>query len=217
MEIAKTDNLAFKTNIKCVSPRFFNRKTMNMFCSKEGCNIISRFDIDPIEHLKECTGYRINTRQCYTEKVRTCTAGVVVDKGKKAPLFIHVSNSRRNKRDANLLQKFFHGTNAILIGSKDMFSYSRAVFDKFKNFALSKKLPLTMMQGLDRKWQANLAYNSDEDTLYLCVNNAAKESEYVKNMKELKQIFRKVEISPTDNIEFVNRFKQFLFVIGFPF
>lgn len=217
MEITKTDNIAFKTNIKCVSPDYFRHKVWQMIKSSKNYKLINNFDINPTLKYNGCRGYRTNITEGYTENIRTCTAGIVANKGEKAPLFMHILNSEKNYKDINLLEEFFHGTNAIIIGSKDTFSYSRAVFDKLKHIAAKKQLPLTIMRGLPLTWQASLAYQSEQDTLYLCVNDNAQKSKYVKNEKMLRQIFKKIEISPTDNIEFLSKFQEFLLMIGFPF
>lgn len=203
MRIEKTDNINFGTNIRVISPNAYRAKTLKMF-AKRNCRFIDWWEIKPTDGFKrECfCGYRKNMELGFTNDVRTCTAGVVANGNEKAPLFFHLLNSKKNKEDLGSLKECFQGTNAILVGSKDGFTYSKDIFEGLKGFARERRLPLTIFQSLAPRFEACLAYESQKDTLYMCVRDAIYYSRYVETMDELKSVFRTVEISETDNIEF---------------
>lgn len=214
MKIDNSSSMTFQSKIKFVSPKFFKYKTMQ-FWRNPACENICHWDIKPIKSKKMCCGYRKNLELGFTEEVRSCIAGVVAKSGDKAPLFMHILNSNLNNKDAIELKQYFNGTNAILVGSKDEYSYSRVIFEKFKKYASANKLPLTIMQGLAQSWQAGLAYDSSKDTLFLCVNDIINPENYINNKRKLNEIFKKVDISPTDELEFVSKFKEYLILRGF--
>lgn len=203
MRIENTDNINFGTNIKIISPKAYEAKTRKMI-NKGNCRFIDWWDIKPAGGLNSegFRGYRRDMERGYTNKVRICTAGVVANGSKKAPLFFHLLDSKKNKEDLGALKKYFNGTNAILVGSKEGFVYSKDIFDGVKDFAHKQKLPLTIFQTLSPRFEADLAYEAKKDTLYMSVHDAAYYSRYVETMDELKSVFRTVEISETDNIEF---------------
>lgn len=204
---SKSSTITFKSNIKIVSPKFFQQQTRKMFRNPE-CEIIGNFDIIPSILQKDFYAYRKDLALGFTQRVRTCTAGVIANKGQNASLFMHILNSKENKKSLDILTDGFHGTNAILIGSKNGFSYSNDIFDKLKRYAKNKNLPVTILKGLATNWEANLAYIAKEDTLYLSVNKITNKSEYVNSIKKLKEVFKKVEISPNDSVEIFGDLKQ---------
>ncbi len=209
MQVSNTNNLTFQSKIRIVSPQFFQYKSMKMW-KNPNCKLIDVWDIIPRYEMKDFPGYRTNMDLGFTYGVRTCTAGVVVNQGKPASLFMHLLNSSANLKHMSFIKDYFKGTNAILVGSKDNFSYSIQVFNKLKNYTLNNGIPFTIMRRLAREWQANLAYVSKEDTLYLCVNNIIENTRYVKNMKQLQETFKEIEISPTDTVEFLSWSKELL-------
>ncbi len=211
------DNIAFTSNIKVVSPVFFRDRIAALRASAPCVNICT-WDILPRITTQGRNGNQIlksafsrNMPQGYTQGVRSCTSMLVAERGKKAPLFAHIRNSQENTIRLPLLGNFIHGTNAILVGSKDMFPHSKEVFNTLKEQVQNKQIPLTSLQGLKAVWEAHLAYISDIDTLYLCVNEIQSKKgkpDYVRNMKGLSKVFRSVEISPTDKIEFLSPVKE---------
>lgn len=205
------NTISFGSNIKLVSPRFYQYATRKMFRNPK-CEMINNWDIVVSPKCKNTDyyAYRKNMELGFTNNVRTCTAGVIVNKGENAPFFMHFLNSEENVNHIQDLKKNFKGTNAILVGSKEGFLYSRAVYDKLKKYICGNHVPLTQMQGLNPIWETSIAYNSKNDTLYMCVNVANCRDIYVKTMKQLKAVFQKVEISPYDNIEFVGKIKECL-------
>lgn len=211
------ENITFTSNIKVVSPVFF-RDRIAALQTTAPCVNICTWDILPRTTTQGRSGNLIlksafsrNMPQGYTQGVRSCTSMLVADKGKKAPLFAHIRNSQENKVRLPLLGNFIHGTNAILVGSKDMFPHSKEVFNTLKEHVQKKQIPITSLQGLRAVWEAHLAYISDIDTLYLCINKIQTKKgtpEYIHSMRGLSNVFRSVEISPTDKIEFLNPMKE---------
>lgn len=209
MKVNKTDNLNFGTNIKVVSPRFYKFKTNDMFSNKN-CKFIDYWEIKPCdEYIKNgLYAYRNNVESGFTNNIRSCTAGIISNKKEKASLFFHIFNSEKNLQDLEILKKFFKGNNAILVGSKENVPFSTEIFEELKNSAIKNNLPLTILQLLKKRLEANLAYDSHKDTLFMCVNDVLDKHQYVESMDELKEAFKTVNISDADNIKFLSRYEE---------
>ena len=215
MNTVTNSPISFKSKIVFVST-----KTYKTICKKlektNVCKNIKNWDVCP--HSFEefwlgedyWCGWRRNVINGYTRGVKTCTAGLCVDKSKPAPLFWHIENTEINHKQVNKLKPFLAGTSAIIVGSKPDFNYSRAIFEKFKRFTKKNNLPTTFFQELKYSWQANLAYTAKDDTLYLNINNIDNPQKHVRSLKDLYNTFLKVKISPRDNLEFPNKIKDFL-------
>lgn len=198
MRIDNNNNISFGTNIKVVSPGCFRRITRKMEKIK-GCEIIKDWDVGS----NSPRGYRENVNLGGTGHIRSCSAGIITKKGKNAPLFWHIYDSPENLDYFSILEDKMEGENAILVGSKSDYFYSKALYYKFQKALRKKSIPTTILKSLALEWQAFMAYTSKDDTMYLCFTNIDKPYEYVKSWKDLKNIFRKIKISPTDNIEFI--------------
>lgn len=201
MKIDNQNNLAFKTNIRVVSPNRFRNIIVGLY-GKGPLDEIVQFDIVPEIKNPIFKAFATKVKNIYTKNIRTCTGVLVANKGKEASLFGHFYNSPENVKDTEILEPFMKGTNAILVGSKDQFYYSSEVFDTFKEKIKKRNIPMTIMKSLNPDYEANIAYTSEDDELILCVKNAFKPKEYVHDMTELKKVFRMVKISPTDTIQF---------------
>jgi len=208
------NNPTFTSHIKVVSPAFFNSKVAAM-CERGLCTNINTWNIIPGKSETNRIGNEVlksafstNMERGYTKGVRSCTSMLVANKGHNASVFEHIRNSLYNLANLPLLEKFINGTNAIIIGSKNMFPHSKEVFQAMQKQAADKRLPTTILQGLKNDWEAHVAYNSIEDTLYLAVNQIQNPLEYIMENTGLKRIFKQVKISPTDDIEFITSAKE---------
>ena len=214
MKIHNQQNITFKSKLIFVSPNTYHEVCKNISKSLHYENI-QVWDVCP-EYFEKTwrlskvwLGWRKNMEKGFTDGVRSCTAGIAVDKGKPAPFFWHIEDDSDNNEHLKKLKDFIKGTNAIIVGSKSYFLHSTAIFEKFKKYTKSKNLPTTIMQDLKMYWQANLAYDSKDDTLYLCVNNINTD-EYVDSRQKLDEVFRKVKISEADEVEFPSNIAQFV-------
>ena len=198
------NNIAFKTKIVFLSPKGFN-KAFGGWKNKNFANIC-HFDITNNKNdWYSC--YRTNIKRGYTKGIKTCTAGVCINKGKKAPLFWHIENKLANIENFPIISNIIKGTNAIIIGSKSNYKLSKALFEKFVEEMKTKNIPTTIMQGTKHS-EAHIMYEATNDTLYICMNDIYKKDNYVKSMENLQQTCDIVKISPNDNIEFYDTLPQ---------
>lgn len=214
MKPSNHSDVSFKSNIVFVSPKTYKSICKN-FSKNSDCQNIKHWNVNSNFQKLKCDasywcGWRKNLKLGYTKGVRSCTAGVAVNQGKPASLFWHIENTKSNRLNLKYLKNSITGTNAIIIGSKEYFRHSKAVFEKFKRYTKSRNLPTSIFQNLHLHWQANLAYHSKSDTLYLCVNNIRKPLEYVNSMNKLKEVFATVQVSQKDNLKFTNPISAFL-------
>lgn len=201
MEVNNQNNLAFKTNIRVVSPNRF-RYVVDELYKKGPLEQIVQFDIVPAIKNPVFKAFLTKINNVYTKHIRTCTGVLVANKGKEASLFGHFYNSQENVRNSKKLEEYIFGTNAILIGSKRWFMDSAEVFNAFNEKIKKRNIPRTIMKSLNINYEANMAYTAENDELILCVKNAFNPKEYVHDMADLKKVFGRVKISPTDTIQF---------------
>ena len=203
-----SNNISFKSNIRLVSPRYFE-KISEKINSQKG-EFIDCYDLIPFLNKIDYLAFRTNMEKGSTEGVLSCTAGVVARKGENCSLFMHLFNSKENIKNLKIIKKFFSGTNCILIGSKKELPYSKKLFSLIEKQAKKANLPITKMQGLSPSYEANLAYISNEDTLFVCIKDSNISRNYAKNKNDLKKLFDKLLISKNDKIIDVNRFREFI-------
>ena len=207
MNITPIKNLNFKSEIHVLCPYDYSRVTEIMSEMSNDYKNIFFWDIESAdaEKYEKFKAYRTDCNLVSTEEIRSCTGYLSAEKGKKAPLTMHLYNSEENIKNLPKLEPYMRGTNAFVIGSKKKYEYSSSLFDKVVVMAKKKKLPITIMKNLSQEWQANFAYDANIDTIFLCINNIRQPNKFVQNMKELKKVFSKIQISPTDTIKFFCR------------
>ncbi|MBQ4077743.1 hypothetical protein IJD15_00985, partial [bacterium] len=98
---------------------------------------------------------------------------------------------------------------SILIGGKEVCPESAKLFNNVNNIAEKSKLPTTIMYNLANRFEANIAYLSSKDTIYLCVKDIFNPKNYAKNIEDLKLVFKEFKISEKDNIIPLNQMKEF--------
>ena len=192
------NDVAFKSRIIVLSPKGFS-KMFAGYKYKKFANIC-HFEIADNEKAWD-SSYKTNLIRVFTKGVRTCTAGICVEKGKKASLVWHIENTIKNIEKFPIVSKFIKGTNAIIIGSKKGYENSTELFDKFEQETKYKNIPTTIIKGT-KSYEASFFYDSKPDTLYVCLNHIYKNDEYVRSMEDLKQACDVVKISPFDSVEF---------------
>ena len=204
MNIRKNNNynINFKTNINILAPSDYNKIANTLFL--HNTNFI--FDYLILDKNKKSSRpcYRLNSQRTYTEKIRTCTGVVVTNKNKKcANLFGHFYHSNDTYRKLPLIKPFVNGNNAIIVGSKPFAEKSIEIFNTIIKFCQNKNIPTTLIGNLEPKWEIDMAYDGKFDNLFLCIKNIDDDNEYVKNMNELKNVCKKLYISPKDKINFI--------------
>lgn len=203
MRINGSNQTSFKSNIKIVAPNQFQKIVQSME-KEDGYDAIFQWEIVPdFVKFKQFKSYRTDAQLVSTEGIRSCTGGVVANRGKNASLAMHIGDTETNLKNINILEPYIRGTNAILIGSKSQFEHSPVVYRKIKNMIQRNKIPLTEFRRLQLRMEANYAYDSQSDTLFLSINDIQNPNIFVKTMQELKSAFRHVKISRKDTIEFL--------------
>lgn len=151
-------NIAFKSRIVFLSPKGLS----NVVKKYKNIANICNFEITG-SNMGWYNCYKLNVKRGYTQGVRTCTAGVCINKGENAPIFWHVENTLKNLERFPMLTNFIKGTKSS---------------------------------------EADLFYDAEKDTLYLCLHDVKEKSNYVRSMQDLHQSCDIVKISPTDSVEF---------------
>jgi len=201
------NDISFKSNIRIVSPKRFAKISQNIF--RNNGELINCYDLDPCFGGIDFQAYRTKMKEGFTKGVRSCTCGLIVSDDKKSSSFFHLFNSIENILNLNKIENLFNGNNCILIGGKEVCPESAELFNIVNNVAKKSKLPTTVMYNLANTFEADIAYLSSKDTLYLCVKDIFKQNNYVKNIKDLKLVFKEFKISEKDNIKPLNQIKEF--------
>lgn len=204
------NNINFKSNIVFVSPKGFER-VAKKFEKNPNYENIEEWYI--VTNKLQNRGFRTDVEDGYTLNIRSCSAGLCAKKEKPAPFFWHIYHSNRNYKNLGVLEEFLEGDNALIVGGKSGIGGSMKIFNKILHMIENKHMPVTILKNQRDVWESQLAYRSKNDTFYLCVNDATNMSKYVKSMSQLQKVFKKVVISPTDNIKFLNRFQELLLLL----
>ena len=203
MQIRPINNLSFKSEICILSPQNYNKLTAEMAKDLEYKNIFE-WDIGAEDNkYVKLRAHRTDSSLISTEDVRSCTLLHVIDKGKPSPLTVHALDSKENLQNISRLDTYVKGTNALIMGSKSEYEYSSLVFDEVEKMVNSKNIPATIFRDLNRYWQSSMAYSSKLDRIFVCISEIMNPYNYVKNMEDLKRVFKQVKISPTDTIKFL--------------
>lgn len=203
MKIDSVTNLNFKSNIKVVSPNQYNKIVKDMEADTRYDDILEYFIKPLFIYPDSFKAYRTNLSKGSTEEIRSCTAGLVFDKNQKVPLFFHIYDDNSNIRDLGVIEPYMKGENAILIGSRTKFKKSRELFQAIERLLNLKSIQLTVFEDFENTWEADVAYDSQKEEVYLCVKDIMNPKMYVKTMDELLKAFKRVQISSKDTIEFL--------------
>ena len=203
MKVSGINNICFKSHIKVVSPKDYNNIVKELEADTKYDNIMEYFIKPLFIYPDSFKAYRTNLLKGSTEEIRSCTAGLVFDKNCEVPLFFHIYDDNSNIRDLKIIEPHMKGENAILVGSRTMYKKSRKLFKAIESLLDSNSIPITVFEDFEDTWEADIAYNSLKEEVYLCVKDIMNPKKYVKTMEELLKAFKKVKISPKDTIEFL--------------
>lgn len=165
----------------------------------------------------------IEGQDVFTKAVRSCSAGGVVD-GEQATSFFHLQDMKEVLGDLPFIRKKLdtQGSGALLVGQKDMFDIrpkwnktlrrsvpertarteSEDLFCRLKAF-LEDKLPLSYFHGHNEEWESSLCYKGGgHDTWYICTQRIDHPEDYVRDLPDLRRIFKDWNISSVDTLDF---------------
>ena len=194
----RNNNLTFKSRIVFLSPKGLD-EIKRKYIKKDMSYLFNYNILSDKPNLANC--YRQNVKVGYTEHVKTCTFGVCADKGKNAPLFWHVEDNAYNMEKFPILANLIKGTNAIIVGSKKNYKLSCEMIDRFIEKMNSENIPTTIIKGTKTS-EASMLYESNKDTLYVCMQDIYKKDKHVKSAEDLQEACDVVKVSPTDSLEF---------------
>lgn len=202
MQISPANNLNFKSNILILSPKEYEDVVGEMETHAEYKNICN-WDILPKEKDEFYSAYRTNSSLISSEDVRSCTLLHLVEEGETSPFTMHAYDSKENIKYLSKIKSHIKGSNAFIMGSKKQFKYSPILFDKTEKMINRKKIPATIFKNLSIFWQASMAYNAKQNTIFLTISEIMDPLNYVKNFQDLKKVFSKIQISPKDTVHFL--------------
>ena len=200
------NDVSFTSRIKIVSPKRFEKITANMY--KRDAEYIGSYDLDTCFGGIDFQAYRTKMKEGFTSGVRSCTSALIVAKDKQSSSFMHLFNSISNIQNLNKVKNLFNGNNCILIGGKKACTNSKELFNAVETIAEKSEMPTTIMSDMASAFEANIAYSTKKDTLFLCVKDIFKPENYAKTEKDLKLIFKKFKLSKEDSIIPFNPVKE---------
>lgn len=188
-----TNNISFTSNI-----RFVDR--FNFAKIKQGTRIGYRHN--EINILK--------APEFYSEEIRTCTGGGLVNPQKEA-LGFHLWDDMTNKKEfdkiINSLFRFVkEPERALLVGSKELEKSPLSIeqFEKIKKIFLERIKNVTYFEK--HKFsdsETNYFYNAQNDTWVLCSiyrKPNSLQTKTIKNVEDLQNCFEKIRIAKGDKL-----------------
>ena len=209
---------SFGTNIKFVSPKDFQAVRLKYPIR----NFVLGYTLSPkAKNSTKC--YRINKNKCFTQGIRTCIGINIADlENKTSSFFAHLFHSAKNYNNLNLTKPLIKGNNAVIIGKRqDDYAFSSEILNKLLNFCNDAKLKTTKLCGLKYGYEADMAYDGNSDSLFVCVSKINNKKKYVSKQERLKYAFKNISIASCDNVQFIkegsldtdNKFMKFLYSI----
>lgn len=198
------NNLNFGTKIKFVSPKGFEKIVKHAYNRNES-SLIWQYSLNK-RAVGDSSCFRTDMKFVYTRGIRTCTNFLTKFKDNTLKnCYAHLFHSQLTKKNIPMIEDKMVGDSVIIIGSKriDKAPFSSQIFNKIKSICKSKKMSVSIFQGLDKYYEANTAYNAKSDKLYVCFKNIDN-NEYVRNKKDLRESCKIIRLSKNDSIEFLN-------------
>lgn len=192
-----TNNISFTSNIKFVAP-------YNFLKIRKGDRI--GYKHNEINILK--------TPEFYSEEIRTCTGGGLVNPYKEA-LGFHFWDDITNKNNFNsLMHSLFRFVKepqrALLIGSKALEKNHLSIeqFQKIKQIFIERIPNITIFEKHKfRNSESHYYYSLKDDTWTICStyntpDNISRHS--IKTIEDLKNCFEHIQIAPQDKLYISN-------------
>lgn len=199
-----SNNINFKSKIKVVSPADYEFISWKL-SRNENVDDIYKWMLDPKQvYTPEHKCYRTNSKFLATEGIRSCIAGVFSSKDNLDSFAMHIYDNEDNFHRLSTLDSYIKGTDAFLVGSREDYPESKKIFDYFKEKIKLGKMSATILESFNDLWEANFIRIAESDEIILCIKDILNPKKYVKNMEELMQAFKKVQISPNDTFEFLS-------------
>lgn len=200
-----TNNIAFTSRINFVNAKTFENFRCGTYIDfRKGCEIVTpKFPRPDI----------YKTNEFYTEEVRTCTAGGVIDSKNGECLGFHIYDNLINEENAdsiieNIFKLIPNPDKALLLGSKQLTcaKYSLPIFKKIYEGLSSRIKNITVFREHTLPIsESNLHYSLKNDTwtvhsMYTELLNL--KEHHILSENELQKCFKEVILSPDDTINF---------------
>lgn len=196
MNINPVNNTSFKSKIVFVPLKFFETTNAKYFYCNDENNALR--------------GSIIKAHNIWTDEIRTCTGGGIVDENGVLGFHFYDSINTLNKIKEEFLQaiqKFSKNCkSALLIGSKEMEDgVSAKVFDATLEDVKKYTAPSIFREYTNRSAQSNIEFVANEDTWYVNTNYLkypgylASEQD-VLSLDVLRKNFKEIKIAPQDRL-----------------
>lgn len=215
------NDISFTSRIKFVSGNKFQELARGQYVDFRNEQILNHIDMARKEKLKKIYGQGIkNLRldvlkadEFYTDSVRTCTAGGVVNTktGEAAGFHIYDSFDNYDETDdilENIFGRVKNPDRALLIGSKklDVAQYSTEIFKQIKEGIMKRVPKVTLFREHTFPYsESNLCYLSEPDTWIInsMYRPLTDYKEYdVLTKQDLDKCFKEVKIADGDVLLF---------------
>lgn len=160
-----------------------------------------------------CAEYIQKADEFYTERVRTCAAGLLMNTKTKTVLGFHIYDCLENLKDIPYLIKNMtnlceNPDKCLLLGGKRLFGspYSMDIFGKFQEIFEKNIEKITFFEEHTYPWsETNICYSIKDDTCYISSmfrDNKDFKEKYISSKEELEKCFKKIKISSDDELIF---------------
>ena len=184
-------NVSFTSKIKFIDGASFFKK------SDKG-QYIGYFHNEP--NAIKCSNF-------YSEGIRTCTGGGIID-AKGNALGFHYWDDKPNKTNFNnIVVRLFrwipNADRGILIGSKDIGQYSTEQFQRFKKVFNERLKHVTIFEKhkyINSGTNYHYDLKTDTWTLSTSISPKNKHYKYVQSINDLKEAFENIKIAEGDEL-----------------
>lgn len=188
-----SNNITFKSNIKFVTGREFNKnKNKGLYIGyQHNCPNILKAD------------------KFFSMEIRTCAGGGIIDETGEAIGFHIWDDKKNNKNFHDIIVKMFRyikkPERGLLVGSKDLKSnpYSLKIFKNFKEEFTKRIKNLSIFERHKYKnSETHFAYSKQDDTWLICTSYITndKKLKHIKNINDLKEAFETIKIAKGDRL-----------------
>jgi len=160
----KADNVTFKSKINFVSEKAFDKFRHGAYADVRRLQTLPEYSI-------KCRAGMTDADEFYTDEVRTCTAGGLINTKTRKAIGFHYYDDLSNLQNLEKFLKYLFDQikepdRALLIGGKNLkySNYSLPIFDKFKE-VFSKKIKIlsVFQEHLFPFSESNIHYSAPKD------------------------------------------------------
>lgn len=209
------NDISFKSRINFVDAKTFDRFRRGDYIEFRADNNLSAFDLLMLKCSKDIRRPRIDvlkSDEFYTEAVRTCTAGGVIDTKTGEAAGFHIYDSLDNLENIdNILDNIYGNVKnpdrALILGSKDrrLSSYSIPIFQKIYEGIAKRVRNITIFKEYIFPFsESDLHYSLADDTWTIHTMFKGKNDmreHHILSEEDLDKCFKEFIIANGDTLE----------------